>query len=53
MRWACLRKGLQTMLHNTAYIVVATAVLHNLAIEWGDPLPEDVGQALANEVIKY
>ena len=40
-RFTCLRKGLGTKLNLTVDIIVACAVLHNLAIFWQEPEPEE------------
>ena len=56
-RFPCLRMGIRTKLSTAADIVVATAVLHNLALLWGEPEPEpedgevdaDVGQDNFNQ----
>jgi hypothetical protein len=42
-RFPCLRMGIRTKLSTACDIVVATAVLHNLALLWGEPEPDDVG----------
>jgi hypothetical protein len=31
-------------------IIVSCAILHNLAVQWGDPLPGFTDQALFNDV---
>lgn len=40
-RFPCLRMGIRTKLSTACDIVVATAVLHNLALQWGEPEPVD------------
>jgi len=40
-RFPCLSKGLATKLETSPAIVVACAVLHNLARKYDDELPED------------
>lgn len=40
-RFACLKKGLGTKLNLTLDLIVACAVLHNLAIFWQEPEPEE------------
>lgn len=40
-RFPCLKSGLRTKMETSLSIIVATAVLHNVAIEVNDPLPNE------------
>lgn len=40
-RFPCLHYGMRLHLQKTLTVIVATAVLHNIAIDNANPLPED------------
>lgn len=50
-RFPCLSVGLRTDMENTMTIIIATAVLHNLAIAWGHTLDDDLHYNDLHEVI--
>lgn len=48
-RFAFLEKRLQTDLNNTKMIIVAAAVLHNIAIKQNVPMPGETNDQICNE----
>ena len=39
-RFPCVQNTMRTKLQNSLVIIVAVAVLHNIALSWNEPLPE-------------
>ena len=45
MRWRILESGIGTRLATTQKVIRACASLHNMSVEWEDPMPKEKKKA--------